>query len=393
MATVTDVDMFGVDLPLRIRFSHAAARRERSESVFVRVQLDDGTEGWGESLPRPYVTGETVDGTLGLLREAIRPALLGARFSSVGEVVEFLTECDGAAPTAWMPAMTRQAAAWCAVELALLDAFARVERRPVLEALTGGRLPSNIPPAVRYSGVASADRGWQARWTLARMRLYGLRDVKLKVGADDAVQVTRSARRVLGARVHIRLDANMAWTPGDAGGLADALVAVGADWFEQPFGPDDLDPPARLIEHTGAHVVADESFTTRASLQALIARRACTGVNVRISKCGGLVAAYRRCREALDAGLDLQIGCQVGESSLLSSAQLCLLAALASQHLTVRYAEGCYGLRLLAADPATPILQFGYGGRQPTPPHGTGFGVSLDPTVIARYTSTVVAVS
>jgi muconate cycloisomerase len=392
VATVSDLDVLAVDLPLRVPFDHAAAHRERSESVFVRVELDDGTEGWGESLPRPYVTGETVDGAVELLREAIRPALIGERFGGVGEVVAFLTACDGAAPTSWVPATTPQAAAWCAVDLALLDAFARAEHRSVCEALTGSPVMIGARSTVRYSGVAADERGRRAWWKLARMRLYGLGAVKLKVG-DDAIRATRTARRVLGARTDIRLDANMAWSPSDAIALADALIHLGADWFEQPFAPDDLDSPARLIEHTNARVVADESFTTRASLQALIARRACTGVNVRISKCGGLIAAYRRSREAVTAALDLQIGCHVGESSLLSSAQLCLLDALAAHQCPVRYAEGCYGLRLLAADPATPKLQFRFGGRQPARPAGIGFGVALDPAVLARYAKTTVPVS
>ena len=91
------------------------------------------------------------------------------------------------------------------------------------------------------------------------------------------------------------------------------------------------------------------------SLQRLIDARACTAANVRTSKCGGLVAAFNRAREALAAGLTLQLGCQVGESSLLSAAHLRLAQA-------VTYAERCFGLFLLREDRAVPLLQFGYGG-------------------------------
>ena len=100
--------------------------------------------------------------------------------------------------------------------------------------------------------------------------------------------------------------------------------------------------------------MVDEGLTDRDSLRRLITHRACTAVNVRISKCGGLVAASARCREALDAGLMLQVGCQVGESSLLSAAHLALLSALAPLTPGVRFAEGCFGRHLLREDPATP---------------------------------------
>jgi len=132
--------------------------------------------------------------------------------------------------------------------------------------------------------------------------------------------------------------------------------------------------------------MVDEGLTDRDSLQRFIAQRACTGVNVRISKCGGLVAAYARCREALDAGLLLQVGCQVGESSLLSAAHLTLLQALAPLTPGVRYAEGCFGRHLLREDPASPLVQFRYRGRPPPRPPGAGLGVQVDRAALQRHT-------
>jgi muconate cycloisomerase len=35
-----------------------------SENFIVRCRLADGTEGWGEGVPRDYVTGETPDGAM-----------------------------------------------------------------------------------------------------------------------------------------------------------------------------------------------------------------------------------------------------------------------------------------------------------------------------------------
>ena len=81
----------------------------------------------------------------------------------------------------------------------------------------------------------------------------------------------------------------------------------------------------------------------------------------------------------------LQVGCQVGESSLLSAAQLTLLQALAPLTPGVRYAEGCFGRHLLREDPASPLVQFGYGGRPPRRPAGPGLGVQIDQTMLERW--------
>jgi L-Ala-D/L-Glu epimerase len=132
--------------------------------------------------------------------------------------------------------------------------------------------------------------------------------------------------------------------------------------------------------------VVDEGLTDRDSLQLFISQQACTGVNVRISKCGGLIGARARCQEALEAGLMLQVGCQVGESSLLSAAHVTLMSALARHGSGVRYAEGCFGRHLLREDPVSPSVQFGYGGRPPRRPPGPGLGVRVDQAALQRWT-------
>jgi L-Ala-D/L-Glu epimerase len=178
----------------------------------------------------------------------------------------------------------------------------------------------------------------------------------------------------------------MAWDVEQALEVIGQLRAVGIRSFEQPVAADDLDGLARLVRESSAQIVVDEGLTDRDSLQRFITRRACTAANVRISKCGGLVAAYARCREALDAGLVLQVGCQVGESSLLSAAHLTLLQALAPLTPGVRYAEGCFGRHLLREDPAAPLVQFRYGGRPPPRPPGAGLGVQIDLAMLGRWT-------
>jgi hypothetical protein len=135
------------------------------------------------------------------------------------------------------------------------------------------------------------------------MRAFRFPHVKLKVGEDGALQAARTARRLLGHRVDLRADANVAWD----------------------------------VE------------------------------------------------QALEADLILQVGCQVGESSLLSAAHLTLLQALAPLTPGVRYAEGCFGRHLLREDPVSPSVQFGYGGRPPPRPPGAGLGVQIDQTMLERW--------
>jgi muconate cycloisomerase len=177
----------------------------------------------------------------------------------------------------------------------------------------------------------------------------------------------------------------MAWTVEEALDLIPKLRAMGIEWFEQPVAAGDMVGLARLVRESSAGVVVDEGLTDRQTLEEIISQRAATGVNIRISKCGGLVAALARCHESLDAGLMLQVGCQVGESSLLSAAHVTLLSALAGRDPGVRFAEGCFGRHLLREDPVTPTVQFHYRGRAPSRLSGPGLGVRMDPNRLARW--------
>jgi muconate cycloisomerase len=221
--------------------------------------------------------------------------------------------------------------------------------------------------------------------SLLKLRAFGFPQVKLKLERDGALAAARTARRLLGGRVELRVDANMAWDLEQALEVIGQLHAVGIGSFEQPIAAGDLAGLARLVAETSAQIMVDEGLTDRDSLRRFIGQRACTAANVRISKCGGLVGAYGRCREVLAAGLVLQVGCQVGESSLLSAAQLVLLGALAPLTPGVRYAEGCFGRHLLREDPVSPLVQFGYGGRPPRRPAGAGLGVEVDREMLERW--------
>jgi L-Ala-D/L-Glu epimerase len=386
MPTVTELELFAVDLPFRVAFRHAAATRLTSESLFLRTRLDGGAEGWGECLPRAYVSGESREEAFALLRDTVLPALVGRAFGSLTDVVAFLEKCDGKAPPEWVAPEVPQSSAWCGVDLGLIDAFGHAAREPArLGVADRATSEGRAPRRVRYSGVVSAEHGLRYAVSLLKMRAFGFPQVKLKVEREGTLRAAGTARRILGRRVDLRVDANMAWTVEEALTAIRELRTVGIESYEQPIAANDIAGLSRLVRESAAGILVDEGLTDRQSLQTLITHRACTAVNVRISKCGGLVAAYARCREALDAGLTLQVGCQVGESSLLSAAHVTLLAALAPLEPGVRYAEGCFGRHLLREDPASPSVQFRYGGRPPALPAGPGLGVDISRATLERW--------
>jgi len=373
MPRITEFTLFATDLPFRKPFKHAAAVRATSDSLFLKCTTDTGAVGFGECLPRDYVSGESRAETFKLLKEAILPHLLGREFAGLDELKDFLANCDGKAPPDWVSPKRPQTAAWCAVDLALLDVFGKAEKQRVW--LNDMR---HWPARLRYSPVISSDAGLKK---LLLIRLLRFPQVKIKVEKGRAATQTRRVRRVLGKGCGLRVDANMAWTAEEALTELPALASLGVTSCEQPVAASDLPGLARLVRESRVGIMVDESLNDRDSLDRLIRDKACTAVNVRISKCGGLVASHQRCREALAAGLTVQIGCQVGESSLLSAAHLTLVTAVTE----VTYAEGCFGRLLLGEDPAEPVLQFRPGGKPPAVPVHPGLGVTVEEEILKRY--------
>ncbi len=376
MSIIKVFELRALDLPFKKPFKHAAAERHSSYSILLRCVTEGGAWGFGECLPREYVTGETRDGTFNLLTEKILPRLVGRSFSSLEEVKEFLAACDGKAPSDWVAPEVPQTAAWAAVDLALLDAFGKAHNTPVRL----GPQPS-LPADFRYSVVSSASQGLKAWRSFMLYRLMGFRQAKLKIESGTAVETARLARRIMGPNCDLRVDANMAWDVPTAITKMQQLAHYGIHSFEQPLAADDIEGLATLVEQTGLGVMVDESLSDADSLERLITHRACTAINARISKCGGLVATYNRCRRALEAGLTIQVGAQVGETSLLSAAQLILIAAVGQ----VTYGEGCFGHYLLKEDPFAPYFQFGYGGRAPALPKGPGLGTHILENILERW--------
>src|SRR5207244_3553829 len=76
MRRVVELTAFLVRVPLKKAIRHASHSRTDTDNVVVRCVLDDRTEGYGEGVPRDYVTGETAESALALLQASDLPAQL-----------------------------------------------------------------------------------------------------------------------------------------------------------------------------------------------------------------------------------------------------------------------------------------------------------------------------
>src|SRR5262245_4788813 len=150
-----------VRIPLKKPIKHASHTRTESENVVVRCTLSDGTVGYGEGVPREYVTGESAESALALLKRTVLAGQLPdcPDYVTALNVIERL-KLD---PVPGDDRGCQGNAARCAVELALLDAYGRTFGEP-LTMVTKHLAPDlyQFRPWVRYSGAITSAKGFNA---------------------------------------------------------------------------------------------------------------------------------------------------------------------------------------------------------------------------------------
>jgi muconate cycloisomerase len=376
------LDLYLTAIPMR-SFEHAAALRDVAQAVIVRTEFDDGTEGWGESLPRQYVTGETLDGVVDDIEQLLFPACRNLDFAR--------PDCLSALPVS-APGGRCINAALCAVTLA-------VESRKRGHSTFPCRVAANVETNTeklnvpfsgrrihaRVSGVlGSADPARTAR-RLRLMRLYGLRDFKLKLGLGAEIDAQnlrlvhgRLRRGIATGELTLRVDVNGGWDAATTPDRVADLVPYGVCVVEQPvFCP--AGQLAELAQRCALPLMADESLLTPDDAE-ILSRTRQVWWNIRISKNGGLVPALALAAKAAANAIPFTVGCMVGESSILSAAQRRLLQACPPP----RFVEGNYGRFLLSGDLTTRSLRFGYGGRLGVL-GGPGLGVQVDRRKLQQF--------
>ena len=361
---------FTFPVPFKRVFRHASASRSHAENVIVAAHAADGKIGYGEGCPRLYVTGETVPDCAAFVSRYAHSFCADVR--SVNDL------------RAWADAhrsvIDENPAAFCAMEIAALDLLGK-ESSCNIEQLLG---VAAGPPDVAYSAVVGDMPLLLYRWQLRDYRARGFTDFKVKLSGSprrDHAKLAPFASRGSGPGT-VRLDANNLWeTPMACIEHLDALEDV-AFAIEEPLQAGDIEGCAQIARDCRIKIIADESVWLADQLEALREPSRWI-VNVRVSKMGGVVRSLDVVAAAASAGIDVIVGCQVGETSLLTRAALPVIASAPG---AIVAAEGAFGTHLLASDLTDRTIMFGHGGvlrgRDVTDRSGGGLGLRLDPAAV-----------
>jgi O-succinylbenzoate synthase len=351
---VTGVELRRVRLPLVSPFRTAGGDHAVREAVLVKVEAPEA-EGWGEcaALAEPTYSPEYVDGAHAVMRDHLVPRLLAG--ASLDEV-------------------SGHRMAKAALRMALLDAELRLAGRSLAHHL--GATRATVPAGVAVGLCASVGELVDA---VAGYVEQGYVRVKLKVRPGWDVEPVAAVRERF-PDLPLQVDANSSYFLADLEHLR-GLDDFGLLMIEQPLAEDDLLGHARLAEALRTPICLDESIVSVASAMTALELGACSIVNVKPGRVGGLDEAKRIHDLCVERGAPVWCGGML-ETGIGRAANLAL-AALPGFTLPGDLSASS---RYYERDLTAPfVLEDGH-IRVPT---GPGIGATPDSAALAEATVSV----
>jgi L-alanine-DL-glutamate epimerase-like enolase superfamily enzyme len=303
------------EVTLREPFITALRRVEQYPVITFAISDKTGISGVGEAVATPAIVGDSLEEIEKDLAHVITPAL--REVSTLDQGLMQLAEVR-AAPSSK-----------AAADVALRNYFANKSGMTLATSLsvTTNQIRTDVTVP-----VAEPD----ALVEIISQRLaQGFSSLKVKLKREPLeknLEVMKVITSVVQGRASLRIDPNQAWDFEYSAAFLRSLVTLGIEieYLEQPVGRDEIDALSQLQKLKLVPIMADESLFTMDDLEKLLKAKACTWVNVKLLKSGGITPALEIAQRAGDEGLKVSIGSMMEGAGGVHAAAL-LAAAIAPE--------------------------------------------------------------
>jgi o-succinylbenzoate synthase len=351
-------------LPLQEPFRISSGTQTTRRILLLELEDASGALAWSECVApeQPNYSSETIDTAWFAIREWVAPRVLGPTFDDPREV---------------FPALQRDfrghRMAKAAVEMGMWALAAEIEGVPLATRLGGTRSCIEVGISLGIQETPAE----LIRKTLLALET-GYRKIKIKIAPGADVDYVRVVRQALGPTAPLMVDANSAYTLGDADHLAQ-LDELDLMMIEQPLAGDDLVRHARLQQRLRTPLCLDESITSAERAEDMIALGSGRIVNIKPGRVGGFAAAIAIHDLCAKAGIPVWCG-----GMLESGVGRAHNVALASLPNFTKPGDISPSARYWKEDVVTPEWTMSVDGLIPVPLNRPGIGVSVETGRLAR---------
>lgn len=353
---ITNMEAWTVVMPLTEPYTIAYETVDTAVNVFLRIETNKGTVGYGCAAPDEPVTGETPLSVLNNLNEIVKPCIMGSDPIRMTRLIEMLK-----------PKMRYSPTALAALDMALYDILGKVCGLPLWKLFGGYR--DRIKTSITIGIMPEKETVFNAKNYVSR----GFKSIKLKGGLDVEDDITRvmKVREAIGPKIGIRFDANQGYSVGEAIKFVDKTRSVHLELVEQPTHKGFPHHLGEVTNNVHIRIMADESLMTLRDAFRLARRDMVDMVNIKLQKVGGISEALQINSVAQSARVEVMIGC-MDEAALAIAAGLHF--ALCSPNIV--YAD-LDGHLFLENDPSRGAVILKNGVLYPTTKPGLGFDLKI----------------
>jgi len=312
------IDLYPVVYPtvMRFKFFEGPAAKPGRPAVIIKLTADDGTVGWGESVPLPRWSYETQEYALSTLELYLKPVLIGKNPFDVAAIHQAMDR--EIAPSFSTGAPITKAG----IDLALHDLIGKA-RGQNIAALWGRDLPDELTlswtlnPAKLDETPALIDQG----------RARGFEHFNVKVAPDLAtdLELCRMVKELV-PDGFLWADANGGYDLDTAREAASKLAALGVPVLEQPLPIHQISGYQELRSQGALPIILDEGVVSPVELREFMKLGMCDGLAMKPARCGGLLSAKAQIDLVQEAGL-LFLGSGLTDPDISLAASLILYGA------------------------------------------------------------------
>lgn len=360
--TIERVELFAVRYPtvMRFKFFEGPTSGGGRPAVLIKMTASDGSVGWGESVPIPRWSYETLEGAVSTLERYLIPVILGKSIFDLEGVHAVMNR--EVAPSFSTGAPITKAG----IDLALHDLIGKATGRNVAE-LWGRTLPEDLVLSWTLNPVTLDD----IEPLIEAGRERGYAHFNVKVAPDPAfdVEMCRIVKRLV-PDGFLWADANGGYDLPTALAAAPRLADIGVPVLEQPLPSNQLTGYQALRKQGALPIIMDEGVVSPTDLIEYIKLGCCDGVAMKPARCGGLTSSVRQVEILEDADL-MFLGSGLTDPDVSLAASLILYGAFGLQYPAALNGPQFLGESVLR-DPFTVT-----DGRVRVP-RGPGLGIAVD---------------
>jgi len=360
--TIEKIDIYPVWYPMvmRFKFFEGPVGGSGRPSVILKITANDGTVGWGQSVPIPRWSGETLEGAVACPKNYLVPGLIGKDVFNLEDIHHTMTK-EMASDFSTSYPITK-----AGIDIALYDLIGKALKKNVAE-LWGRKTPDDL----LLSWTLNPKELGETEALMQKGRDRGYQNFNIKIAPDtkydlDLCRIVKKAA----PDGFLWADANCGYDVATALEMAPKLADAGVAVFEGALHPNNISGYQQLVKQGALPIIMDEGCVSPVEVSEFIQLKMLSGIAMKPSRCGGLTSAVAQLN-LLEKNNLLFLGSGLTDPDISLAASLILYGAYGLKRPAALNGPQFLGDSVLK-EPITVT-----GGRVKIP-KGPGLGVEVD---------------